>query len=1138
MRARVGSRAGRGRRGAPTPGSGRAGPARRRRARGARRRARRPPWAPLRPPAPGAHAVPDRTERRAWRGATPSSTSDDERVCPREEPGGDRVLDQGRGCEPASERLDREGEVEQGGAGTARGLGHRHARRAHGDEVRPELGREADRLVVAEAVEGDGALGESPEHVDDRPLLVASGRDPRSSYITYRCSSPPAWPRTPSRAGHGHDARRDRARSTSTARGSPTRELDRRARAWARRIAARGVAGRRPRRHDAAQHLRRPRHDARRSPGCGSSKCRSTSRSPGGMLAYALDHADVHDAGRRARVPSTRSPRSRATCPSSATVVVLDEASRAGLDRGVDAGSPTRSSSSAREYRDVHSLMFTSGTTGPSKAVITPWAVMYQFWSWVPDDTLVGGRRAVLRDAAVPQLRTVRVQLRHGARRALRARATASAHPTSGTTCAPPDCVTAALVGPMTALLYSAPPRARRRRLPAAQRDPRSDDPGDRSVRAALRCARRDRLRADRDRHGRHDRVGPRPVGRTAGASGEDYPWPEVRIVDEHDEPVADGEVGELLVRSAEPWALNVGYHKMPEQTAEAWRNGWFHTGDAFRRDADGWYYFVDRLPRHASAAGARTSRRSRSRRSWSSTRRCVECAAIGVPAPLGEDDVFVAVIVDDPATFDPAAAARVPRAAHAPVHAARATSRWSTTCPRTEASMRRAQARAARPRGHRHHLGPRGLLIWLRLRRNRHLIRLRLRRNGANICSCPPGEAHHPPRRPRRVLRLGRAARRPPPAGPAVIVGGGVVMCASYEARACGVRGAMGGREAKRLCPDPVVVPPRMSRLHRGEPGGVRRLRRHHAIRRGDLGRRGVPRRQRPVADLRHAGGDRGQAAPGGAGTRRSADQCRRRPHEVPRQGRQCGVEAGWAARRAARSRARVPAPAADRARSGVSAPRPRPSSTRAASHGRRHRGDAGAGARRHPRPGGRAPPPRARPQPRPAPGADRSAPRGRSDRSARSGVVADAPDEVDAVARRHRRPRDAPAARPPGASGEPSCCACGSTTSPASPVRHPADSRPPTPHAPRHAARRLLDDAQTLVDERGLTLVGVTVSNLSDDTAVQLPLPFHGGLGPALDHTLDAVRDRFGGSSVGRAALLGKDHGWSMPLLPDPSG
>jgi DNA polymerase-4 len=85
------------------------------------------------------------------------------------------------------------------------------------------------------------------------------------------------------------------------------------------------------------------------------------------------------------------------------------------------------------------------------------------------------------------------------------------------------------------------------------------------------------------------------------------------------------------------------------------------------------------------------------------------------------------------------------------------------------------------------------------------------------------------------------------------------------------------------------------------------------------------------------------------------------------------------------------------------------------------------------------------------------------------------------------------------------------------------------------RDAARRLLDHAQPLVEARGLTLVGVSVSNLSDADAVQLPLPFDGGQGPALDHALDAVRDRFGSAAVGRAALLGRDRGWTMPLLPD---
>ena len=51
-------------------------------------------------------------------------------------------------------------------------------------------------------------------------------------------------------------------------------------------------------------------------------------------------------------------------------------------------------------------------------------------------------------------------------------------------------------------------------------------------------------------------------------------------------------------------------------------------------------------------------------------------------------------------------------------------------------------------------------------------------------------------------------------------------------------------------------------------------------------------------------------------------------------------------------------------------------------------------------------------------------------------------------------------------------------------------------------------------MIDERGLTLVGMAVANLTDADAVQLRLPFDGGTGVAIDHALDAVRDRFGGS------------------------
>ncbi len=71
----------------------------------------------------------------------------------------------------------------------------------------------------------------------------------------------------------------------------------------------------------------------------------------------------------------------------------------------------------------------------------------------------------------------------------------------------------------------------------------------------------------------------------------------EVRIGHiDTDEPLAANEIGEILVRPKEPSCFMAGYFKMPEKTVEAWRNLWFHTGDAGRMDTDGRLYFVDRL--------------------------------------------------------------------------------------------------------------------------------------------------------------------------------------------------------------------------------------------------------------------------------------------------------------------------------------------------------------------------------------------------------------------------------------------------------------------------------------------------------------------------------------------------------------
>ena len=83
--------------------------------------------------------------------------------------------------------------------------------------------------------------------------------------------------------------------------------------------------------------------------------------------------------------------------------------------------------------------------------------------------------------------------------------------------------------------------------------------------------------------------------------------------------------------------------------------------------------------------------------------------------------------------------------------------------------------------------------------------------------------------------------------------------------------------------------------------------------------------------------------------------------------------------------------------------------------------------------------------------------------------------------------------------------------------------------------AARMLLMDALPDIRRRGITLIGVTFSSLFSDDAVQLALPLQGLPTSEIDATIDGLRDRFGSSSVTRAVLLGRGEGIHVPLLPD---
>lgn len=131
------------------------------------------------------------------------------------------------------------------------------------------------------------------------------------------------------------------------------------------------------------------------------------------------------------------------------------------------------------------------------------------------------------------------------------------------------------------------------------------------------------------------------PVKR--GTCGKVRPGADVRLVDANDCEVPVGEIGEMLVRTDRPWGMNSGYNRNPEATAEAWANGWFHTGDAFRRDEDGYYYFVDRVKDAIRRRGENIS-------SFEvEVEVCAhpavrEAAAIAVPSEFSEDEVMVVV--------------------------------------------------------------------------------------------------------------------------------------------------------------------------------------------------------------------------------------------------------------------------------------------------------------------------------------------------------------------------------------------------------------------------------------------------------------------------------------------------------------
>ena len=125
----------------------------------------------------------------------------------------------------------------------------------------------------------------------------------------------------------------------------------------------------------------------------------------------------------------------------------------------------------------------------------------------------------------------------------------------------------------------------------------------------------------------------------------------EVIIADpDSDVELPRNQVGEILVRPKIPFCFNVGYFKMPDKTVEAWRNLWFHTGDAGRMDSEGRLFFVDRIKDRIRRRGENISSYELEQ-TLNEYPGVIESAAVGlrVPGAGGEDEIKAVIAIDGP---------------------------------------------------------------------------------------------------------------------------------------------------------------------------------------------------------------------------------------------------------------------------------------------------------------------------------------------------------------------------------------------------------------------------------------------------------------------------------------------------------
>ena len=299
---------------------------------------------------------------------------------------------------------------------------------------------------------------------------------------------------------------------------------------------------------------------------------------------------------------------------------------------------------------DTVAILYTSGTTGPSKGVMCPQAQFY-WWAVSTAALLDGLSEEDVLYTCLPlfhsnALGACTQALVHGARFVVGRRFSASRF---WDNVVEADATVTYLLGAMMTILAktgeSPAEKQHRLRVALAPATP-----------AHLHEVFRTRFGLLlRDGFGMTETnalIGARDGRQAPGTMGYVMPGYEARVVDENDEEVPDGIAGELVMRADEPFAFATGYWRMPDKTVESWRNLWFHSGDRVVREPDGSFRFLDRMKDAIRRRGENIS-------AWEVEQildghpDIAASAAIPVPSELGEDEVMAVLVAREGATID-----------------------------------------------------------------------------------------------------------------------------------------------------------------------------------------------------------------------------------------------------------------------------------------------------------------------------------------------------------------------------------------------------------------------------------------------------------------------------------------------------